>query len=141
LRLAETSLNTRDISNRTSCASANNPTLWRAGDTESFLYLRKHHDILLNEACSYLDSLVNSYLLIPSNIISHIIMSRAEDDREGLSPSPPNLLDIFEDDDESDDVYEPVPEESEYTTSTNNESEDEAEYAGILPSETAEESN
>jgi hypothetical protein len=68
---------------------------------------------------------------IPADIISHLVMSRAEDDREGLSPSPPNLIDIFEDDDESDDVYEPVPEESEYTTTTNDDGEDEAEFAGM----------
>ena len=40
-------------------------------------------------------------------------MSQTGDDREGLSPPPPNILDLFdEDDDESDDVYQPAAEES-----------------------------
>ena len=48
-------------------------------------------------------------------------MSRAEDDREGLSPPAPNILDLFGDDDESDDVFEPATEESDLADTTDGE--------------------
>lgn len=53
-------------------------------------------------------------------------MSKSENDREGLSPPPPNLLDLLEDDD---DVYEPGTEESDLGTSVNEE-ESEGDSAG-----------
>ena len=56
-------------------------------------------------------------------------MSRSEDDREGLSPPAPNILDLFEDEDESDDIYEPATEESDLATTTNGE-DSEGEFAG-----------
>lgn len=56
-------------------------------------------------------------------------MSRPQDDREGLSPPAPNILDLFEgDDDDEDDVYEPVTEESDLATTTEEDSE--GEFAG-----------
>ena len=56
-------------------------------------------------------------------------MSRSENDREGLSPRAPNILDLFGDDDESDDVYEPATEESDLATTTNEEG-SETDFAG-----------
>lgn len=56
-------------------------------------------------------------------------MSNSEDNREGLSPAPPNILDFLGDDDESDDVYEPATEESDLGTSIN-EDESEGDFAG-----------
>jgi hypothetical protein len=56
-------------------------------------------------------------------------MSRSADDREGLSPPAPNILDLFEDDDESDDVYEPVTEESDLASTEDGE-EEEGNFAG-----------
>lgn len=56
-------------------------------------------------------------------------MSRSEDSREGLSPVP-NILDLFEDeDDENDDIYEPATEQSDLATTTTEE-ESETEFAG-----------
>lgn len=39
-------------------------------------------------------------------------MSRAPDDREGLSPPPATIFDIFEGDEDDDDIYEPATEGS-----------------------------
>ena len=59
-------------------------------------------------------------------------MSRSDDSREGLSPPPPpNILDLFADDDESDDIFEPATEDSE-APSTTGEEESETEFAGQL---------
>ena len=56
-------------------------------------------------------------------------MSRPQDDREGLSPPAPNILDLFEgEDDDDEDVYEPVTEESDLATTTEEDSE--GEFAG-----------
>jgi hypothetical protein len=51
-------------------------------------------------------------------------MSQNNQDREGLSPPPPNILDLFQDDDESDDIYEPTTEESEIAATNEDESEE-----------------
>lgn len=58
-------------------------------------------------------------------------MSRPEDDREGLSPSPANILDAMEadDDEDDDDLYEPATEQSEFTASTA-EDDEEIEFTG-----------
>ena len=58
-------------------------------------------------------------------------MSRPEDDREGLSPSPANILDFLGDEDEDDDLYEPATERSDMTASTA-EDDEEAEFAGQM---------
>jgi hypothetical protein len=57
-------------------------------------------------------------------------MSRPEDDREGLSPPAANILDLFEDEEEeSDDIFEPASEDSEFGTTTNEEESD-IDFAG-----------
>ena len=56
-------------------------------------------------------------------------MSRSEDNREGLSPAAPNILDLFEEDGESDDAYEPATEDSNIDTTTN-EDDSEGDFAG-----------
>jgi len=56
-------------------------------------------------------------------------MSRAPDDREGLSPSPPNILDLFEGDDEEDDeIYEAA--EDQTTEGETNDEDEEGDYLG-----------
>lgn len=63
--------------------------------------------------------------------VSIQIMSRSADDREGLSPSPANILDFLGEEDEDDDIYEPTTEQSEMTASTaEDEEEDDGEFAG-----------
>lgn len=59
------------------------------------------------------------------------IMSRSADDREGLSPSPANILDYLGEEDEDDDLYEPAAEQSDLTTSAAEE-DDEGEFAGQI---------
>ena len=59
-------------------------------------------------------------------------MSRAPDDREGLSPSPVNIVDYTgdeDDDDDDSDLYEPATEQSDMTASTADDDE-EIEFTG-----------
>jgi hypothetical protein len=60
-------------------------------------------------------------------------MSRPEDDREGLSPSPSNVLNYLDDDeddeDDENDLYEPAEEETDMTASTA-EDDEEVEFTG-----------
>lgn len=62
-------------------------------------------------------------------------MSRAPDDREGLSPSPltaAQLAELWEDDEDDDGIeYEPASENSENTWGTAEEEDDENEYLGM----------
>ena len=57
-------------------------------------------------------------------------MSRPINDREGLSPAPPNILDLFEGEDDDDEMHEPETGES-TTTGDTQEEESDGEYAGM----------
>lgn len=69
-------------------------------------------------------------------------MSYHDNSREGLSPSPPNILDIFTEDEDDDDVdsYHPTEDRSTNASDLNDDDEDEDEdeddddtaFAGIL---------
>ena len=63
-------------------------------------------------------------------------MSTQSDSREGLSPSPPNVLDIFGDEEDSDDVeFEPTSEDQSTDASGLHAGEDEsdADFTGTPP--------
>lgn len=62
-------------------------------------------------------------------------MSRPENDREGLSPSPSNILDIFtgdEDDDDDMESYQPTEEQSTDASGLNDEEDSDVDFAGTL---------
>lgn len=58
-------------------------------------------------------------------------MSQSNDDREGLSPSPANILDFLGEDDGDDDLFEPASEESDITASMDGDDE-EVEFSGQI---------